>query len=117
MRHLEGNHTLDLAYYEIGNVIWKESALFGNISPTGARAMAGYAARILNHMIVLRIETPEEASETMELAIERGLTYYDAAYLHRAEGNQPLVTEDGELRMKAGEVGVEAITVRQLLER
>ena len=79
--------------------------------------MAGYAARILNHMIVLRIETPEEASEMMELAIERGLTYYDAAYLHRAEGNQPLVTEDDELRVKAGEVGVEAITVEQLLER
>ena len=79
--------------------------------------MAGYAARIINHMIVLRIETPEEASEMMELAIERGLTYYDAAYLHRAEGNQPLVTEDDELRVKAGEVGVEAITVEQLLER
>jgi len=78
--------------------------------------MAGYAARILNQMIVLRIETPEEASETMELAIERGLTYYDAAYLHRAESNQPLVTEDDELRVKAGEVGVEAITVKQLLE-
>lgn len=117
MRHLEGNHTLDLAYYEIGNVIWKESALFGNISPSGARAMAGYAARILNHMIVLRIETPEEASETMELAIEQGLTYYDAAYLHRAEGNQPLITEDDKLRMKAKGVGIEAITVKQLLER
>jgi predicted nucleic acid-binding protein len=79
--------------------------------------MAGYAARILNRMIILRIETPEEASETMEFAIERGLTYYDAAYLHCAEGNPPLITEDGELRVKAGEVGVEAITVRQLLER
>ena len=79
--------------------------------------MAGYVARILNHMIVFRIETPEEASETMKLAIERGLTYYDAVYLHRAEGNQPLVTEDDKLRMKAEEVGVEAITVKQLLER
>jgi predicted nucleic acid-binding protein len=78
--------------------------------------MAGYAARILNHMIVLRIVTPEEASETMKLAIERGLTYYDAAYLHRAEGNPPLVTEDDKLRMKAGEVGVEAITVEQMLK-
>ena len=78
--------------------------------------MVGYAVRILNRMIVLRIETPEEASETMKLATERGLTYYDAAYLHRAEGNQPLVTEDDKLRMKAEEVGVEAITVKQLLE-
>jgi predicted nucleic acid-binding protein len=79
--------------------------------------MAGYAARILNHMIVLRIVTPEEASETMKLATEQGLTYYDAAYLHRAEGNQPLVTEDDKLRMKAKEIGVEAITVKHLLER
>ena len=115
--HLEGNHTLDLAYYEIGNVIWKESALFGNITPEGARAMAGYAARIINHMIVLRTDTPGEASETMKLAIERGLTYYDAAYLHHAESKQPLITEDNKLRKKAEEAGVEAITVKQLLER
>ena len=117
LRHLEGNHTLDLAYYEIGNVIWKESALFGNISPEGACAMAGYVARIINLMIVIRTDTPGEASETMRLAIERGLTYYDAAYLHHAESNQPLVTEDSTLRNKAEEVGVEALTVKQLLER
>ncbi|MBL7080511.1 type II toxin-antitoxin system VapC family toxin [Candidatus Bathyarchaeota archaeon] len=116
-RHLEANHTLDLAYYEIGNVIWKEYALFGNISPEGARAMAGYAARIIGLMIVLRTDTPGEASETMRLAIELGLTYYDAAYLHHAESNRPLVTEDITLRKKAEEVGVEALTVKQLLER
>jgi len=116
LRHLEENHTLDLAYYEIGNVIWKESALFGNISPEGARAMAGYAARIISHMIVLRTDTPGEASETMRLAVERGLTYYDAAYLHHAGSKRPLVTEDGTLRKKAEEIGVEALTVRQLLE-
>jgi len=78
--------------------------------------MVGYAVRILNHMIVLRTDTPGEASETMKLAIERGLTYYDAAYLHHAENNQPLVTEDNKLRTRAEEAGVEAITVKQLLE-
>jgi predicted nucleic acid-binding protein len=78
--------------------------------------MAGYAARIISHMIVLSIETPEEASETMTLAIERGLTYYDAAYLHRAEDNPPLITEDDKLRTKAEEVGIEAITVEQMLK-
>ena len=78
--------------------------------------MVGYAVRILNHMIVLRTDTPGEASETMKLAIERGLTYYDAAYLHHAESNQPLVTEDDKLRTRAEEAGFEAITVKQLLE-
>lgn len=53
----------------------------------------------------------------MNLALKQGLTYYDAAYLHLAEGYQPLVTEDDQLRIKAVEVGVEAITVKQLLER
>lgn len=79
--------------------------------------MAGYAVRLLNHMIVLSIDTSEKASETMNLALKQGLTYYDAAYLHLAEGYQPLVTEDDQLRIKAVEVGVEAITVKQLLER
>ncbi len=78
--------------------------------------MVGYAVRIINHMIVLRTDTPGEASETMKLAIERGLTYYDAAYLHHAQSKQPLVTEDNKLRARAEEAGVEAITVKQLLE-
>jgi predicted nucleic acid-binding protein len=79
--------------------------------------MAGYATRIINHMIVLRTDTPGKASQTMKLAIERGLTYYDAAYLHHAESKQPLVTEDNMLRTRAKEAGVEALTVKQLLER
>ena len=79
--------------------------------------MMEYAVRILNHMIALRTNTPGEASETMKLAIERGLTYYDAAYLHHAESNQPLVTEDNKLRTRAEEASVEAITVKQMLER
>ncbi len=78
--------------------------------------MVGYAVRIINHMIVLRTDTPGKASETMRLAIERGLTYYDAAYLHHAESRQPLVTEDNKLRRRAEDAGVEAITVKQLLE-
>ena len=78
--------------------------------------MVGYAVRIINQMIRLRTDTPEEASVTMKLAIERGLTYYDAAYLHHAKSTQPLVTEDTKLRTRAEEAGVEAITVKQMLE-
>lgn len=51
-----------------------------------------------------------------KLAIKRGLTHYDAAYLHHAESTQPLVTEDNKLRTRAEEAGVEAITVKQMLE-
>lgn len=116
LEHLEGKDTLDLARYEIGNVIWKETALLGNIPPSEAITMVGYAARILGQMNLLGIETPGEASDTMRLAIEHGLTFYDAGYLHHAVADQPLVTEDDGLRRKAEEAGVEVITVAQLLE-
>lgn len=116
LQHLEGRRTLDLARYEIGNVVWKESVLFGNISDSEARAIIEYTARIIGQMRVLRVETPEDSSGTMKLATEHGLTYYDAAYAYHATSQPPLVTEDMQLLKKAGQIGIEAITVSQLLE-
>jgi predicted nucleic acid-binding protein len=116
LQHLEGRGTLDLARYEIGNVIWKEAVLYGNVQLSEALVMAEYAARILLQMNILKVETAEQASETMRLAIEQGLTYYDAAYVYHARSTPPLVTEDVQLLKKAKQADVEAVTVSQVME-
>lgn len=78
--------------------------------------MAEYAARILLQMKILKVETAEQAAETMKLAIEKGLTYYDAVYVYHSRRLPPLVTEDIQLLKKAKQADVEAMTVDQFLE-
>ena len=116
LRQLGDRCSLDLARYEIGNVLWKEAVLFGSMTGEEAASNVEYVAKILDEMRVLGPGTPEEAKETMELAVEHGLTYYDAAYVYRAKGMPPLVTEDRQLIEKAVSAGVEAITVEELDE-
>ena len=116
LRMLGDGCSLDLARYEIGNVLWKEAALFGSMTGEEAASNVEYVARIMEEMRVFSLGTPEEAGETMELAVEHGLTYYDAAYVYRARGMPPLVTEDRKLIEKAVSAGVEAVTVGELDE-
>jgi predicted nucleic acid-binding protein len=117
IRTLKGGTTLDLAAYELGNAIWKDCRLIGSISPEEAADRVEKTARLLEIIEKRRTETPEELRDTMGLATELGITFYDAAYLHHARSHPPLVTEDRQLMEKGAQVGIEAITVKQLLER
>jgi len=116
LRLLGDGCSLDLARYEIGNVLWKEVALFGSMTGEEAASNIVYVARIMEEMRVLSLGTPDEALGAMELAVEHGLTYYDAAYVYHAREMPPLVTEDRQLIKKAVSAGVEAITVEELDE-
>lgn len=115
-RVLEGKTTLDLARYELGNLIWKECALKGLISPEEAKTKAEGMAEMLGITETMSIESSKDFRETMKLALELKLTFYDASYLHIAKSHGlTLVTEDGELREKAKHVNIKAITISGLL--
>ncbi|MCD6368541.1 MAG: type II toxin-antitoxin system VapC family toxin [Thermoproteales archaeon] len=115
---LDGNITLDLAAYELGNIIWKECTLRNLISSEDAASKAEQIARILEIIEQTKIESPQDFKDTMKLATKLKLTFYDASYLQAAKKMKtPLVTEDNELRKKAEKAGVKAITVNQLLNR
>jgi len=108
--------TLDLAKYELGNVIWKECVLKGTITFEEAINRAENLARILDIMRIEEIESDEDFKGVMRLATKLGLTFYDASYLHVAKQTRSeLVTEDTELYEKAKQVGVKSMTVSELL--
>ena len=107
---LDGKNTLNLAYYEIGNIIWKECVLKRLISPEEAVENAEGIAKILGIMKIEKINSSEDFMEAMKLATRLKLTFYDASYLYVAKRKGlTLVTEDDELYKKAKENDIKVI--------
>jgi predicted nucleic acid-binding protein len=96
---LSGNLTLDLARYELGNIVWKDSVLQARISEKDAKNIVKVFGRTLSVMDVLDIAGSEE--EILETAIGFKITFYDAAYVYfsKTRGVR-LVTEDLRLIKK-----------------
>ena len=96
---LNKNHTLELARYELGNILWKEYALQAKIPEQDSKMMAKTIRHTLNIMNVLDIAGYEE--EILETAIQLKTTFYDASYacLAKAQG-LILITEDSHLIKK-----------------
>ncbi|HSV49670.1 MAG TPA: hypothetical protein VLH35_05085 [Candidatus Acidoferrales bacterium] len=46
---LAGNYTLDLARYELGNIVWKDSALQAKISEQSAKKLMKIVGRTLSY--------------------------------------------------------------------
>jgi len=98
---LERFCTLDLATYEMGNIIWKEAYLSKRLTTEEASSLASTTEQILT--LVERISiSPQDIGRTLELAQMEGLTFYDASYLRAAiDRKVPLVTEDAKLKRAA----------------
>jgi predicted nucleic acid-binding protein len=96
---LVGNCTLELARYELGNVLWKSFALEGKATSAEIKTLAKIVKRVLSVMEVLQIGCSEE--EILEFAGKAKITFYDAAYAYHAmEKNLTLITEDSQLLKK-----------------
>ena len=112
---LEDKFTLDLALYELGNVIWKECVLRNVFSPEDAIANIKKLAEIMSIMKIESLNTKEDVAEVMRLATKLKITFYDSSYLYAAKKlNLTLVTEDMELKSKAEKVGVNAKTTEEI---
>ncbi len=96
---LAGNLTLELARYELGNTLWKQT-LREHLNREELRELTTLTTQVLSLMHVQTIAEHEE--EVLETALELNLTFYDASYLYSAkQNNLPLVTEDTHLRKSA----------------
>ncbi len=96
---LEGNGTLELARYELGNIIWKDFALQSKISKQEAKTLAKTIKPTLTIMEVMEIVGYEE--EIVDTAAQLKATFYDASYVYfaKAKGLR-LITEDSRLIRK-----------------
>jgi len=105
--------TLDLAFYELGNIIWKQYTLFKRITLKQALNRTYEAYTVLQSMKVYSITKSEEYAKIMSTATNLKLTFYDSAFLTLSKLNRlKLVTQDKELIEKAPNT---AITIKEFL--
>ncbi|MGB9717567.1 MAG: type II toxin-antitoxin system VapC family toxin [Thermoproteota archaeon] len=88
---------LDLTKYELGNIGWKEYKL-GHVK--NWESLMERWSKIIRELPEYSIGV-EHLKEVGEIAVERGLSFYDASYVYVAEKlNLKLITEDEEMLNK-----------------
>jgi len=96
---LVGNYTLELARYELGNIIWKNFTLQAKVADQELKILAKIIKQTLNIMEVSQINCNEE--EIQETATKLKITFYDASYTYCAKVKELiLITEDSQLLKK-----------------
>jgi predicted nucleic acid-binding protein len=97
---LIGNYTLELARYELGNIVWKDCFLQDKLSKEEAHAILKTIRHAMSLIEMMPIEGNED--EILELAIQLKITFYDASYVYLARLKElHLITEDVRLIKKA----------------
>jgi predicted nucleic acid-binding protein len=89
-------YTLELARYEMGNILWKNYTLQAKVTERELRSLAKLIKQVLNIMEIIQVNCSEE--EILDIATKMKITFYDASYVHYAKTKElTLITEDGEL--------------------
>ncbi len=97
------SHILTLTFYEVGNAIWKSHYLQKKVKDPVTLA-------ILFHRLMRKFNVIDDPplEGVMRVAVERGLTYYDASYAYVAGSfGLTLVSKDRDLIEKAGATSLE----------
>jgi predicted nucleic acid-binding protein len=109
---LTGNYTLELARYELGNIVWKDCFLQAKLSKEEAKLVFQAIKHTLSIMEVAQIAGNEE--QILETAIKLKITFYDASYAYLAKTKQfQLITEDSRLIQKI-KPNINALTLNDL---
>jgi predicted nucleic acid-binding protein len=109
---LEG-HTTGLSEFEIGNALWRQATRGGKFSVQEAAKAFDKIIGLLSLMSLVENPPP---TQTLELAVSEGLTYYDASFLLAAiDSGLPLVTDDAAL-LKAASRHVTALATDSMLD-
>jgi len=113
---LVGNQTLELARYELGNVLWKQAKRDRDgLTERGLRQLVQVITEALNLLDLASVESHEK--EVLGLAMRLGLTFYDASYVYLASrSGATLVTEDLKLLERA-RGAVKVLRLRDLASR
>jgi predicted nucleic acid-binding protein len=111
---LEGS-TISLAYYELGNALWRECFLVKRISREEAEKLLRAMFAILQAMDVISLDNDDEGSVVLDKACEYNITFYDSAYVAEAhKSKKVLVTDDKKLAKAAENAGVKTLTSKAL---
>ncbi len=112
---LEGS-TISLAYYELGNALWRECFLLKRISQEEAENLLRTMYAILQAMDVVLLENEDVGSAVLGKACKFNITYYDSAYVTEAHKSKKiLVTDDKKLAKAAENAGLKTLTSKAFI--
>jgi predicted nucleic acid-binding protein len=101
LEFLQDSLILDLTFYEVGNAVWKESALLKFLTPQEATRLGTLAQTVLAKIGKVTNEG-EDFQKILQIAQDEKLSFYDSSYVFFAkQKGLPLVTEDKKLEMSA----------------
>ena len=104
--------TIDLAFYELGNAVWKQVNLYQTLSMDEAKIALDALLSVFDKMHKIQEFEP---LNILEIAVTEGLSYYDAAYLQAAmDKKMTLVTDDKKLK-QVGDKYVNTVTSREAI--
>ncbi|WP_236753617.1 type II toxin-antitoxin system VapC family toxin [Acidianus sp. HS-5] len=93
-------YILPLTFYEVGNAVWKESYIHRRVKDPFT-----LSSLFQKFMEKLKVLSNPPANEVMKVAVNMGLTFYDASYVYSAKvNNLTLVSEDKDLIKKANAI-------------
>mgnify|MGYP001055324788 FL=1 len=107
--------TIPLAYYEVGNAVWKECFLLKRLDVEKAVRLLTSVFTIMGEMDVMGFGDEKFGVAVLDAAGRLNVTYYDASYLVAAQKhNRILVTDDERLRTTAEKMGLKATKSKTL---
>lgn len=108
-----GTYTLDLARYELGNIVWKKVNLLKDISYENGEKIMSVVVKMLNTIKMIGVSGCE--NDVLKLAHIESLSFYDAAYIEAARRMEFfLITEDHKLLRVCEKLGYPAASVKDL---
>ena len=91
-------HTVELAFYEAGNVLWKATHLQERLGAEDAQRLVDILEDLRRELVVHEL-SELGTEQVLDTGMAYDITFYDAAHLTCAETlDATLVTEDSELQ-------------------
>jgi len=99
--------SLDHVVKEVANAIWKRSVVLNQEPPDVARTRLQLLKRLVNEAVVGIENELEYLDKAFEIAVENGITVYDALYIAQAIAhNAELLTSDKKQAEGAKRLGL-----------
>lgn len=115
VRVLNNNYTVEIARYELGNILWRRRTLIGDVNDEEYIRLTNLLKTTLKLLNIISIECHE--TNILKIAKEFKITFYDSAYVFTAKTkNLLLVTEDEELKKRVGNY-VKTISIGEILKQ
>ena len=100
-------YTVDHALKELANSVWKHARLRGLIDAATAISLLEGFRRLIEAQVVIVEGEEGYLKRALEIALNTGVTVYDALYIAQAEARGELLTSDKRQARTAEALGIQ----------